>query len=159
MSNISQKQGFWLAVGAVLGLVASLYWPQDRAQAGYAAADGAKFTMCTCSSLEGTPDAMFILDQTTGRLQGVIPNRQGGGLGAQFARSLAQDFQITSGAEYIMIPSEIRPTQTSEYPPGNGGVWVAEVKTGLAILYLYPIAAGGAELSKYAQFQWRKPTR
>jgi hypothetical protein len=156
----TERRIVWLAVGAVLGVVASIYWPgQPAAQAAYSAAGGSKFDMTICSTIEGAADAVFILDKATGRLIGAMPNRQGGQIAATFIRNLAADFKVADGAEYLMISAQVNPTQSGTIPPGSGGVWVAEQKSGLCILYLFPTANGPNELVPFSQFPWRKTTR
>lgn len=156
----TNRRVLWLGLGAVIGAVTSLLIPvEPTAHASYTAISGKKFDMCTASTIEGAPDAVFILDQATGRLLGAMPNRQGGGIAATFARNLAADFRVADGAEYLMIPADIRPTQTGSIPPANGGVWVAEQKSGVAALYLFPTGTGTNELIPFAQFKWRQSSR
>jgi len=130
----SQKLG-WLVAGVVLGSMLSVYWPAEPALAG-AADTNQKLSMCTVETQVGQSDAVFILDHVTGRLTGAAFHQQAGVFNQFYGRSIAQDFGLTEGGVYVMCPgSLLLQGRTGGDPPGNGGVFVAELGSGKVALY------------------------
>ncbi len=156
---VTERRVLWLLVGGLVGALCTQYWPRTEAEAAYTAVSNDRFAMCSVETIAGSADAVFILDQTTGRLLGATPNRLDGSLASTYVRNLAADFKVADGANYQMVPAGVFPTQQGSVPQAQGGVWIAEQKSGLAILYIFPAAGGPSELIPTANFQWRKKLR
>ena len=152
-TNWSNSRLSWLALGAVLGGLLSVYWPQEPAFAAYSASGGEKFCMSTGSTSLGAADAVFVLDQTTGRLVGGIYSN--GAFGAAYIRNLAQDFQVAEGAVYNMVSASVAPRIPGSAPTAEAGIFIAEQKTGKCIMYGFQTAQGANQLTPLAQFKWR----
>jgi hypothetical protein len=153
MQTRSERRLAWIALGAVLGAVLSVYWPQEPAIGAYTATGADDLQMCTCTTAIGTADAVFILDGTTGRLIGGIYSNNG--FPAAYVRNLAADFGVTDGASYIMVPGSVAPRVPGRGTTAEGAIFVAEQKSGLCIMYGFLTAAGTNELVPLAQFPWR----
>ena len=151
--NWTESRLSWLVLGGVLGGLLSVYWPQEPALAAYSASGGEKFCMCTGSTSLGAADAVFVLDQTTGRLVGGI--YANGQFGAGYIRNLAQDFKVADGAVYNMVASSVAPRIPGSAPSAEAGIFVAEQKSGLCIMYGFQTASGTNQLVPMAQFKWR----
>ena len=65
----SENRSVWLGSGALLGLVASFYWPHEQARAETVDRSD-KIAMLTVNTQAGESDAVFLLDFVTGRLIG-----------------------------------------------------------------------------------------
>ncbi|MEZ6057009.1 MAG: hypothetical protein R3C01_09925 [Planctomycetaceae bacterium] len=149
----------WLGLGLVAGIGVAQMWNGTPAEAGYAAAHSDKFSMCSAETMVGQSDAIFILDQATGRLVGATYDRTNGGFSSSYGRNLAADFKVTDKAEYVMCPANIFPSLTGGGPQALGGIYVAEMRTGICALYGFPTAGGTSELSVLGTFPWRRSTR
>jgi hypothetical protein len=143
----------WLALGAVLGSALSVYWPQEPALGAYVASSGDKFCMCACTTTIGTSDAVFVLDQTTGRLIGAIYSN--GRFGALYVRNLAADFGVTDKAYYNMVPASIGARIPGRGQTAEGSIFVGEERSGLVIMYAFQAAGGINELVPVTNFNWR----
>lgn len=152
-TNWTETRLAWLVLGTLLGGVLSVYWPQDPAFAAYSASGGDKIALCAGTTRQGTSDAIFVLDQTTGRLVGGIYNN--GSFGAAFVRPLAQDFKVADGAVYNMVPAAVSPRIPGNAPTAEAAIFVAEQKSGLVIMYAFPIAGGANSLVPLASFPFR----
>lgn len=149
----------WLGLGLIAGIGVAQFWTGKQADAGYAAAHGEQFSMCTAETMVGQSDAIFILDQATGRLIGATFDRTNGGFGATYGRNLAADFKVTDKASYVMCPANIYPTLTGGGPQALGGIFVAEQRTGICALYGFPTAGGNSDLVVLGTFPWRRSVR
>ena len=65
----------WLAAGVMFGVVVSMYWPHETAQA-TTVDRSSKVALVTCRTSVGASDAIFVLDFVTGRLVGAAYNTQ-----------------------------------------------------------------------------------
>ncbi|MEZ6068424.1 MAG: hypothetical protein R3B90_22535 [Planctomycetaceae bacterium] len=150
---VSERRIVWIALGAVLGCVLSVYWPQEPALGAYSASGGDDLQMCSCTTAIGTGDAVFILDGTSGRLIGGIYGN--GGFPAMYIRNLAADFGVTDGASYIMVPASVAPRVPGRGTSAEGVLFVAEQKSGQCGMYGFTTAQGQNELVPLANFRWR----
>ena len=156
----SDRRITWIGLGVVLGMMLSVYAPQEPAMGAYTAAGGDKISMCVSTSSIGIPDTVFILDETTGRLFGATYAQSGGTFGAVHFRNLAADFRVADDAKYVMVPGAIGSTSTGDgAQTGAGGIFVAESKSGLCILYAFTTSAGKHELAPIGRIPWRKTSR
>jgi hypothetical protein len=128
----------WLAAGVVFGLGLSIYWPHEEAQA-TAVDRSEKIVLCSVNTGDSTSDAVFVLDLVTGRLIGAGYTTQANGITQTWARNLAADFQVGDNAEYVMVPGRfVIQQQGGGDIPANGGVYVAELNTGMVHMYGFP---------------------
>ena len=151
-SNWLETRIAWLILGALVGGVFSVYWPQEPVYGAYTAAGGSKFQMCTCTTSIGTADAVFLLDQTSGRLVGGI--YANGQFGAVYLRNLAADFGVGEG-EYNMVPGSVGARIPGRGQTAEAGIFVGEQKSGLVVMYAFHTSAGANELVPVANFRWR----
>ena len=156
----SENRYVWLATGVLFGLVIAFYWPHEQAQAG-TVDRSSKIALVTAITQEGNADAVFVLDFVTGRLVGAAYNTQTGGFNQSYARNLAADFQVGENAEYAIVPGNVALQQRGGPPPANGGLYVAELNSGVVIMYGYPyITSPGTQrtqqLVKIAAFPFRQ---
>lgn len=152
-TNWTETRLAWMVLGGVLGSVLSVYWPQEPALAAYTAAGGEKISMCACTTGLGTSDAVFILDQTSGRLVGGI--YANGQFGAAYVQNLAQDFGVADGAVYSMVPASIGARIPGANATAEGSIFVGEQKSGKVIMYAFATAAGANRLVPLATFPFR----
>ncbi|MFV0442963.1 MAG: hypothetical protein ACK5Q5_05290 [Planctomycetaceae bacterium] len=152
-SNWTETRFAWLVLGMVFGGLLSVYWPQEPAMAAYTASGGEKFSMCAGTTKGGTSDAVFVLDQTTGRLVGGIYNNAQ--FSAMYIRNLAQDFGVADGAVYNMVPASVAPRIPGNAPTAEAGIFVGEQKSGKVIMYAFQTAVGTNQIVPLAQFPFR----
>jgi hypothetical protein len=156
----AENRYVWLATGVLFGLVLAFYWPHEQAQAD--TVDRAnKIVMVTVNTQPGSADAVFVLDIVTGRLVGAAYNTQTGGFNQSYFANLAADFQVRENAEYAIVPGNVSLPQRGGPPPANGGLYVAELNSGVVIMYGFPfITAPGSQptlpLQKIAAFPFRQ---
>ena len=151
--NWTETRLAWMVLGGMLGCVLSVYWPQEPALGAYSAAGGEKFCMCSCTTTLGTSDAVFILDQTSGRLIGGI--YAGGKFGALIIRNLAQDFGATDKAHYNMVPASVGARIPGRGITAEGSIFVGEESSGQVIMYAFHASGGVSELVPVTNFRWR----
>jgi hypothetical protein len=142
-----------MVLGGLLGAGLSVYWPQPAAEAAYAASGGDKFCMCACTTGLGTADAVFVLDQTTGRLVGGI--YANGGFSAAYVHNVAQDFGVADGAVYNMVPASVAARLPGGAATAEGSIFIGEQKSGKVIMYSFQTAAGANRVVPVAQFPFR----
>jgi hypothetical protein len=133
----SEKKIVWLIAGAMLGVGFSYYWPAEPAFAKAVSATD-KFSMCSVPTLVGSGDAIFVLDQISGRLLGAAYNPQARSFNQTYARNVAADFGIADNAEYVMVPASIVLTTSGGVPPAQGAIYVGEMKSGIICAYGFP---------------------
>jgi hypothetical protein len=151
--NWTETRLAWMVLGGILGSMLSVYWPQEPAMAAFTASGGEKFCMCACSTTIGTADAVFVLDQTSGRLVGGIYSN--GGFAATYMQSLAQDFGVADGAVYNMVPASVAPRIPGTAATAEASIFVGEQKSGKVIMYGFQTAPGTNRLVPVAQFPFR----
>ena len=155
----SENRYVWLTAGVLFGLVLAFYWPHEQAQA--ATVDrSSKIAMVTCYTTAGNSDAVFVLDFVTGRIVGAAYNTQSGTFNQTYTRNLALDFGVAEG-EYAIVPGEVSLSQRAGATPARGGLYVAELNTGVVIMYGYPFITSSGnqptqQLVKIAAFPFRQ---
>jgi hypothetical protein len=104
-SQAKEHRLVWLLFGVVGGLCLAYFWPHEPAFA-MATDRDAKFALCTVEVGPGSPDAVFVLDFTTGRLSGAMLNSQTGTFTNFWYANVAEDFKIGRGGngKYTIIP-------------------------------------------------------
>jgi hypothetical protein len=152
-ANWTETRLAWMVLGAVLGCLLSVYWPQEPAMGAYTSAGSDKFCMAACTTTLGTADAVFVLDQTSGRLIGGI--YAGGQFGGALVRNLAQDFNATDKAHYNMVPASVGLKLPGRAATAEGCIFVGEESSGLVIMYAFQAAGGVNALTPVAKFPWR----
>ena len=136
-----ERQLVWLLFGAIGGLCLAYFWPHEHVLASATDRD-AKFAICTVEVGPGSPDAVFVLDFTTGRLQGGMLNSQAQAFTNFWFANVAQDFKVGKNGKYTMIPGQ----GFLNAPAGAGGggaaiatgvIYIAEVTTGMVGCYRF----------------------
>ncbi len=142
---------FWLSVGLLGGVMISHFWPSEPAAAAAFQPGLGKMTIFSCNTqnLGGQPDAVFILDFVSGRLMGAALHQQSGKFTQFYGRNLPADFGLTGAsaadAEYYVTTGQLNiSSRSSNPPPAQGGIYVAEMKSGKCILYGFPYQTAGA---------------
>ena len=135
----NERQLVWLLFGVIGGLCLAYFWPHEHVLASATDRD-AKFAICTVEVGQGSPDAVFVLDFTTGRLQGGMLNPQAQAFTNFWFANVAQDFKVGKNGKYTMIPG----TGLLNAPAGGGGgaiasgvIYIAEVTTGMVGCYRF----------------------
>ena len=139
-SQAKENRLFWLICGAIFGVGVAHFWPYEHAYA-VATDREAKFAISTVDVGPGMPDAVFVLDFSTGRLQGAMLNAQSGQFTNFWYANLAEDFKTKGkgGAKYAVIPGN--GFLTANNGQGGGGtqatgvLYVAELNSGLVGVY------------------------
>ena len=139
-SRANERQLVWLLFGVIGGLGLAYFWPHEHAFA-VATDRDAKYAICTVDVGPGSPDAVFVLDFNTGRLQGALLNPQTQTFTNFWFANVAQDFKVKSG-KYTMIPGSgflNAPAQNA----GNGQaiatgvIYIGEITTGQVGCYRF----------------------
>jgi hypothetical protein len=134
----------WLFFGVIGGLCLAYCWPHEELSASATDRD-AKFAICTVDVGPGSPDAVFVLDFTTGRLQGGLLNPQAQAFTNFWFANVAQDFKVGKNGKYTMIPG----SGFLNAPAGAGGggaaiatgvIYIAEVTSGMVGCYRFSYA-------------------
>ncbi|WP_437205576.1 hypothetical protein [Planctomicrobium sp. SH664] len=160
-TNMTDRRITWLAAGALLGMAISYYCPTEPAYA-ETASSNTKFAMCTAQTLLANSEAVFILDGVTGRLFGAAFNTASGTFAQSYGRNLAQDFQTTGNAQYVMVSGFAQMNTVGGVTPASSAIYVGELNSGKVIMYGFPYANGRQgtyDLVPVAQFPWRQASR
>ncbi|QDT32764.1 hypothetical protein [Thalassoglobus polymorphus] len=157
--KMTEKKTFWLAAGTLLGMAIAYYCPQEPAYADTAMGNE-KFSMCTVPTLAGQSEAVFILDNLTGRLLGAGHNAQSNTFTQTYARNLTADFRVTDNAQYVMVSARAQFQSSGTVPPANGCIYIGELNSGIVNMYGFQYSAGSRkvptrELALIASFPWR----
>lgn len=166
--RVTDQRFMWVFVGLIAGVTISYFWPSEPALArGAADRDGGgKFAIITVptQSLGAQPDAVFMLDFTTGRLIGAALNPQNGKFTQRYARTLAADFKLSPDVEprFVIATGQLNLAGGGGgSPPAQGGIYIAELNSGLCNLYGFPYRttardAGVQPVSLLSQFPFRE---
>ncbi len=139
----NENRLLWLVCGVVGGLCLAYFWPYEQAYAVSTDRD-AKFAICTVEVGPGLPEAVFVLDFSTGRLNGAMLNSQAGIFTNFWYANVAQDFKLLGkgGGKYTLIPGTGFVTPNAQ--GGNGGmvaglglIYVGELTTGVVGCYRF----------------------
>lgn len=149
---------YYLTLGAALGLALSQFSTKPILHA--AAADSEdRMSICTVqttpSGIPGNPEAIFVLDFSTGRLVGGLLNSQTGKFSDAYFRDIARDFGIDPSAKpkYVMVPGELNPIGGNGAMYASGALYVAEVTSGKCAAYVFRSSGGAASRRNPAAFQ------
>ena len=140
--NLTERKTFWLVTGVVLGMVIAYYCPQEPAFAS-TSSTGDKFSMCTTRVAAGSTEAVFVLDNVTGRLRGALHSIQANNFNQTYFRNLANDFKVVENAQYVMVSGDIQIGGGGGNPPAQGAVYVGELNSGIVNMYGFTTAPGG----------------
>ena len=88
--NSNERRLVWMGMGLMAGLCLAYCWPHEVAHAVAADRDD-RFAMATVETGFGNPEAIFVLDFLTGRLQGAMLNQQTATFTNFWARNIAAD--------------------------------------------------------------------
>ncbi len=157
--KLTDRKITWLVAGTVLGMTIAYYCPAEPAYASTAMASE-KFSMCTARTLVGNSDAVFVLDNVTGRLLGAAYSTQSGTFNQFYARNLALDFNVVENAQYLMVSGDANLKSGSGGPPASSAIYVGELNSGIVAMYGFPYSqtSRGAklELVPITTFPWRQ---
>ena len=159
----SDRRWMWMGVGLAAGLAVAFVWPSEHARAAVSDRND-KFAMVTAEvDFTQTVEGVFVLDFLTGQIRGAIPNPQGGGFVALYARSVAGDFQVdpSQPGNYAIVSGKLNPQRGGRgAQPSSSVLYVAELNSGKVIMYTFPAPAAGrgglAELVPVANFPFRE---
>ena len=128
----------WLVVGLVCGLGLAYFWPHEPSWA--ASTDrNDKFALTTVR-VDGSTEAIFVIDFLTGRLQGRVYNSQAGMFVATYYRNLADDFKVNPDTEpqYAIIPGLGSMQSRGRAQVADSSLYVAELSSGKVAMYAIP---------------------
>lgn len=153
-SQKNERRLLWLLCGVICGLGLAYVWPHEPAYA-VATDRDAKFAICTVEVGPGLPEAVFVLDFSTGRMHGGMLNSQSGMFSNFWFADVQADFKVQGkgGAKFTMIPGQGYLTASTSTPGGGGttatGVlYIGELTTGKVGCYKFHYVnntAGGGE--------------
>jgi hypothetical protein len=145
--------------GILIGMACSYYLPHEPAYA-EATESSSKFAVCTAQTTVGNTDAVFVLDFVTGQLVGGSHNTQAGAFTQTWVHNVAADFNAGDDAEYVMVPGFVSLRGGANATPALGGIFIAELNSGLVNLYGFNYTQGnrvaqGQPMVPIAQFPFR----
>ncbi len=139
--TMAQGRFFWMAVGVVAGLCIAYFWPHEPALA-FATDRGAKFALATGPA--GPPDleGVFLLDFSTGNLQGHVLNARVGTFTRSYIRNIYADFGLDAktSPQWSIVTGSGTLAASAGTQWGACLVYVAELTTGKVIAYGFPFA-------------------
>ena len=161
--RVRDQKWLWLGAGTLLGLMIAYYCPHEPAYA-ETASQGEKFSMCTVTNTIAQTDAVFVLDNVTGRLTGGIFNGLAGGFTQSYFRNLAQDFNVTDNGQYVMVTgfTATQGTGGAAGTPATGAIYVGELNSGIVACYGFVFTQQAnrpvppRELVPLGTFPWRQ---
>lgn len=132
----SHDRRLWLAVGVAFGFVLGGWMPGEPAYAQTAVA-GEKFSIVATRTATSTADAVFVLDNLTGRVVGAHYNSSVGKFTGFYQRNVVEDFDLGGNdPQFIMISADVYPSRLrGGGPVGVGGVYIGELTSGAVNLY------------------------
>ena len=168
-SHANENRLLWLFCGVVGGLCLAYLWPHEELQAS-ATDHSENFAICTVEVAPlAAPEAVFVLNFTTGEIRGALLNQQAGAFTNFWIGNVLQDFQIqsTGKSKFAIIPG-----QAFLAANGNAGgaaiasgvLYVGELSSGKVCCYAfqYSTAPGIQEprrLDPVAQFPFKNPSQ
>ena len=164
-SRSNEGRLLYLVCGVIGGLCLAYFWPYEHAYATATDRDS-KFAICTVDVGPGLPDAVFVLDFVTGRLQGGMLNSQTNTFTNFWYANVADDFKSGKGGKpmYTIIPGQGFLAANST--PGGGAtvalgmIYVGEMTSGKVGCYRFYYRNQGqptppVELEKVDYFVFR----
>lgn len=158
-SSLPRSRKHYLLAGILIGMACSYYLPHEPVYADATESAG-KFAVCTAQTTVGNSEAVFVLDFVTGRLVGASHNTQAGAFTQSWVHNVAADFNAGDDAEYVMVPGYVSLRGTAGNTPALGGIYIAELNSGIVNLYGYNYIQGnrialGQPMIPIAQFPFR----
>ena len=140
-SQANPNQLVWLLFGVIGGLCLAYFWPHEHVLASATDRD-AKFAICTVETAPTGPDAVFVLDFSTGRLQGALLNPQTLTFTNFWYANVATDFKVGKSGKYTMIPGNgFLNAGNSNAGTGltvaTGVIYIGEITTGRVGCYRF----------------------
>lgn len=138
----NERQLLWLLCGVIGGLCIAYVWPHETVYANATDRD-AKFAICTVEVGLGTPDAVFVIDFSTGRLQGAMLNPQSQTFTNFWYANVAEDFKIQKNGKFTMIPGRgflNAPAGGNGQAIATGVIYVGELTSGVVGCYRFGYA-------------------
>ena len=146
-ARIGENRGLWLVGGVLIGLGVAYLWPHEPIRADQSDRND-KFAMLTIPAsigINGIPpsEAVFVLDFTTGRLQGfyLSPSANPPTFTQSYFRDVAADLNLNGKAaaapQYAICGGQAQVTgQGATF--GASLIYVAELTSGQLLAYAYP---------------------
>ena len=134
-AQANERKLLWMMFGVVGGLCLAYLWPHEPLHA-MATDRDARFAICTVSVGPASPDAVFVLDFLTGRLQGAALNSQTGTFTNFWFTNVAKDLEIPGKGDkskFTIIPG----SGFLNANAGGGGETVA-----LGLIYVGELTSG-----------------
>jgi hypothetical protein len=142
----------WLAAGVLLGMAATVLWPQAPLQA-VATDRQDNFAICT-GPVDDEFEAVFFLDFLTGELKASVISPVSYKFNASFTANVIADLQVdvSKNPKFVMVTgvANLRKGAGGNLQPGASILYVAELTTGNVAAYAVPWARG-AQNSNRAQ--------
>ncbi len=139
----SESRWIWLGLGLFAGLSVAQFWPHEPVYAVATHGDD-RFAICTVPVTPvgpvgvGEPEAVFVLDNLTGRLTGAWMNTQAAKFTNFYQRSIAEDFRTGGGSakmRFLVIPGQ------GGFTNSNGGSQ-ARAQTASGVIYVAEQTSG-----------------
>lgn len=160
--RISDSRMVWLVVGLIAGLCISYFWPHEPALA-VTGDRNDKFALVTSTTNVGGPEAVFVLDFLTGRLQGVALNQRTGKFSQSYYRNVAADFQVDPSSEpnYAIVSGTANLPSQGTATRATSVIYVAEMSSGKVAGYSFPYSTSnrttrGVQMQPLDYFQFRQ---
>ncbi len=139
MANGTQRGGWWLATGVIIGLVLGGLVPPMPLH-GSTAATVEGFSVVT-AELEPGQEGIYYLDYQTGDLAAAFLHPRTGKFINLYKHNILKDFADAKTPKFMMVSS----STPMIFPQGNirpsvGIVYIVEVTSGLACAYTAPYA-------------------
>lgn len=163
----NERRLAWMAMGLMAGLCLAYIWPHEMAHAVAADRDD-RFAMCTVDVGFGNPEAIFVLDFLTGRLQGAMLNQQSATFTNFWARNIAADFQVQADAaakaKYVFVPGRGDLNNKGGATTAAGVLYIGELTSGKVGCYRFSFKTSTKvlpiqTLDPFAYFPFREETR
>ena len=139
MANGTQKGGWWLVTGVVIGLVLGGLVPPMPLH-GSASQNVEGFSICT-GELESGFEGIYYLDYQTGDLSGAFLHPRTGKFINLYKYNILKDFADAKSPKFLMVSG----SSPMIFPQGNirpsvGIVYIVEVTSGIVCAYTAPYA-------------------
>ncbi|MBC8114026.1 MAG: hypothetical protein H7062_06590 [Candidatus Saccharimonas sp.] len=165
--KLNERRLVWMGMGLMAGLCLAYFWPHETAQAVMGDRDD-RFAMCTVDVGFANPEAIFVLDFLTGRLQGAMLNQQSGTFTNFWARNIAADFQqqadAAAKAKYVFVPGRADLNNKGGTTTAAGVLYIGELTSGKVGCYRFSFKTSRTvmplqTLEPFAYFPFREETR
>ncbi|QDU80363.1 hypothetical protein Pla110_20900 [Polystyrenella longa] len=160
------KQKKTLCMGLVLGVLAGItvsYCLPSQPTKASTVDRAEKFIMATCP-VDGSSEAVFVLDLLSGQLRGAWLNPRSGRFTNFYSYNIAGDFNIDPAAgqpSFTLTTGVASLPNTGRAQNGNGVIYVAELTTGQVNAYMLQYNTNQnqqnqqAPITRLDSFPWR----